>query len=260
MKQSVLPEPSATIVVNEGEISPDQPFETEIAVPEGATHAIVLVERLSGGRAVKMDLSGLTADELGELSQLEQVRLRFLRVASNTESIAIRVASSARAAYRVTVAFLTREVKAARKNFSCRACKQLCRLAVSALLAHLGIPYLDAEATLDMPEVLPPDETTAPRAPLRSVEDLIKSVQGDSTVPLQFGEPVPVGADCRALLEDPSKAPGWLSEMFELIDPQAIAAVRAALGAVDWVFDATDRLYTAVCERLGMCRREPGPG
>lgn len=260
MKQSVLPEPSATIVVNEGEIHPDQPFETEIAVPEGATHALVLVERLSGGRQVEVDLSGLTADELGELSRLEQVRARFLRVASNTETIAIRVASSAKAAYRVTVAFLRREVTAARKNFSCRACKQLCRLAVSTLLAHLGIPYLDAEATVDMPEVLPPDPATAPRPPFHPGNDPLKRQLGDSTVPVQVGQPVPVGPACRALLEQPEGAPAWVREMFELIDPKAIAAVRFALGLVDWVFDATDRFYTAVCERLGMCRNEPKPG
>jgi hypothetical protein len=260
MKQNITSEPAVTIVEAEGDISPDRDYETEIAVPEGATHALVLVERLSGGRKVKVDLSGLTADELGELSNLEQVRARFLRLASSTESIAIRVSSSAKALYRVTVAFVKREVTSARKNFSCRACKQLCRLAVSVMLAHLGIPYLDAEATVEMPEILPPDETTAPRPPFRSTDDLFRSLEGKSTVPVQVGQPVPLGAECRAMLEDPASAPAWVRELFELIDPKAMKMLRAVLDVLNWVSDASDRIYTALCGRLGMCPGDPKPG
>ena len=256
MKQEFLAEPSVTIMVAKGDIPKSRPYETEIQVPEGATHAIVLAERLSGSGSITVSLEGLTTEEREELSRLRKVQLRFIRLASNTESLAVKVATSAKALVRVTVAFVKRETASLRKNFSCRACKQLCRLAISALLAHLGIPYLDAEATIDMPDVLPPNESTHPQGGWKSVGDLLKSSEGNSTVPVQVGEPVSVGDKCRAWLGEPSTAPSWVREMFDLIHPQAIAAVRGALELVDWVFDATDRLYTAACEKIGMCKPE----
>lgn len=87
-------------------------------------------------------------------------------------------------------------------------------------------------------------------------DDPLEGVTGDATVPVQVGEPVAVGDQCRAWLEEPGTAPAWVQEMFDLIHPRAIAAVRGALTAVDWVFDATDRLYTAACEEIGMCKSE----
>lgn len=219
MKQSVVTEPGATVIVTEGEISSNQPYELDIAVPEGATHALMLIERLAGGGHIQVNLSGLTANQLGELSALEQVRMRFLRMASNTQNIALRVSTAAKGLFRVTVAFVKRETASMRKNFKCRTCKQLCRLAISAMLAHLGIPYLDAGAAVDAP--------------------------------------VPVGDGCRAMLEHPAKAPPWLREMFDLIDVKAMAAVRGALEVVDGLFDATDRLYTLTCQHLHMCPRQP---
>lgn len=254
MKQSFVTEPSVTIVEAEGDISEEHPHAAEFDVPKGSTHAVVLVEHLAGPGKVTLRLDALTSEEREELSRLEQVRLRFVRLAGNAQTLSLQVASTARVLVRVTVAFVKREATSLRKNFSCRACKQLCRMAISALLAHLGIPYLGAEAAVDMPDVAPPNETSGMGRPLTSLDDLLKRTQGAATVPVEVGAPVPLGAECRALLEQPETAPAWLREMFDLIDPQAFAAVRGVLKVLDWVFDAPDRIYTAVCTRLRMCQ------
>ncbi len=250
MKQRFVTEPSVTIVEAEGDISEGQADEAEYTVPEGSTHAIVLVERLAGEGRVTVRLDALTTEEREELSRLEQVRLRFVRLASNAQTIGLKVSSSAKALVRVTVAFVRREATTLRKNFSCRACKQLCRVAISALLAHLGIPYLGIEASAGPPEVAPPHESTGPWPPISSPEDVHTHTLGQ-------GAAVPLSVECRAWLEQPQTAPGWIREMFDLIDPKAMAAVHGVLNALGWMFEGPDRIYTAVCLRLGMCKPQP---
>lgn len=260
MKQKISSEPSVTIVLAEGEVAKGKAYETEIDRPDGATHAIVLVESLSGAAEATVEVSTETDtdEQREELSRFKRVQLRFIQLASSAESVVLRVTSKSKAMVRVTIAFFKREAASLKRNFSCRACKQLCRLAVSALLAHLGIPYLDAEATIDMPGVKVPDETTGAPAKWSSISDLLKSTQNDSTVPVLVGNPVSLDSECRNILERPDTAPSWVRDMFDLVDPKAIAAVRVALEAVDWVFDATDRLYTSACESIGMCKAQVG--
>jgi hypothetical protein len=255
MKQTSLSEPRAQVFVADGEVTKNQPFEAEFVASSKANRAVVLVETLTGDSSVSVNLGSLSAEELEELSRFKQVHLRFMRLAGNARTLSLKITSTTKALVRVTVAFLKSEVAKTRKAFSCRMCKQLCRLAVSALLAHFGIPYLDAEATADLPAINPPNETTGGipvgTNPLKGV------LSPDGTVPVDVGNPVPVGEQCKAFLGKPDTGPTWLKDLFDAVDPKMIAGVRFVLEVVEWVFDAPDRIYGSACQFVGMCKPEP---
>ncbi len=255
MKQTILPEQSALVILAEGNITKDQPFETEFAPPDAATHAVVLVETLSGSTKLSVMTQSLSGEEKEELSKYKKVRLRFIRLPANAKTLALKVTSEASAIVRVTVAFVKREAEATRKKFSCRVCKQLCRLAVSALLAHFGVPYLDADVSGDLPLVNPPNTTTGGGFPI-DADSLKDILSPDKTVPVRFAQKVSVTEFCQDFLAQPDSGPGWLKELFDMVDPKLVAGVRFSLKAVEWVFDATDRIYTTTCEFVGMCKPE----
>ena len=168
----------------------------------------------------------------------------------------VRITSAGKAAVRVTVAFFKREAGALRKNFSCKTCKQLCKLALSAVLAHLGVPYLDAQAVTDLPGIAPIDNSPEAAQALRALADEfgITAEELQAPIPVQTGAPVPVTQACIDMLDTPSEAPAWVGELFDLVHPKAMAAVRVALEIVDGYIDATDRIYTFACESIGMCK------
>jgi hypothetical protein len=106
----------------------------------------------------------------------------------------------------------------------CKACKVVCRLGVSAILAHFGVPYLVGGAS---------DQGSV-------------GVSG-------------AGEACRNFLIDyPTPAdPGPLAPLLEKLGTKFVAAIGTAFAAVGWVFDVTDRLYTKACEILGCCKSKP---
>lgn len=256
MKQSFQGEHSTQFVVTEGEVTKEQPFDAEHVVPDSATHAVILVETLSGSTTFYFSGDSLSNDLVREeLSKYRKVCLRFIRVTENLKTIALSITTATKASVRITIAFIKREAKNLRKNFSCRLCKQLCRLAVSAMLAHFSVPYLDAEASVDMPGINPPDMTTGGKGPF--FDDPLKNILNPTTkVPVHVGEPVDVNDLCKSFLDKPDSGPSWLKDLFDSIDPKAIAGIRAALEVVEWLFDAKDRLYTSACEFIGMCKSE----
>lgn len=255
MKQSFLGEHSTQIVVTEGEVIKGQPFEAEYVAPDSATHAVILVETLSGSTRLSFSAPSLSNDIREERSQYKKVCLRLIQVAENFKSIALSITAATKASVRITIAFIKREATNLRKSFSCRLCKQLCRLAVSAMLAYFGIPYLDAEASVDMPGINPPEMTTGGKGPF--FDDPLKNILNpDVKVPVQVGGPVEVNDSCKSFLAKPDSGPTWLKDLFESIDPKAIAGVHAALEVAEWMFDATDRLYTSACKSIGMCKSE----
>jgi hypothetical protein len=253
MQHSIVSEGSAQVVIAEGDVTKNQPFEAEYAVPEAATGAVVLVETLHG-RPVTLNLELLGAEQREELSNFKRVRLRFIRVSENVKSLAVKVKSASESVVRITVAFVKHEAAEIRKKFSCRLCKQLCGLAVSALLAHFGVPYLEAGDWIDMPSVPPPDQTTGGNVSF-GTNPLKNRLDPDSTVPVQIEKPVPINVQCKEFLAQPDSGPGWLKELFDAVDLNAIGAVRFALETAEWIFDAKGRLFTTVCEKLGMCQR-----
>jgi len=256
MRQSVSSDGPVTVFTAEGEIAEAKPFETELTVPEGATHATILLEDLTGESSLSVQLGPLSAEAREELSKLRAVKLRFLRLAENAESVTIKVATAARAYLRVTVAFFKREALALQKNFACKTCKQLCKLALSAMLASLGVPYLGAEATAELPGPAPLDSSPEAIAAHRALaaELGLTPEELEAPVPLQIDPRVSVGQACQDILTNPSQSPQWIQDLFALIHPKAIAAVRFGLGLVDGYIDATDRIYTAACEFMGMCK------
>jgi hypothetical protein len=44
MKQQFLTEPSAIVMISEGEVTKSKPYEAVLEKPDGATHAIILLE------------------------------------------------------------------------------------------------------------------------------------------------------------------------------------------------------------------------
>ena len=256
MKHSATSDGSATVFNAEGEVTAKASFEHTYAVPDGATHAVVMMEAATGDADLDVQLEPLSIAARDELSRLARVKLRFLSLAQGAEELAIRITSASKAAFRVTVAFFKREAGALRKNFSCKTCKQLCKLALSAVLAHLGVPYLDAEAATDLPGIAPIDSSPEAAKALRALADEMGIAPEDlqAPIPVQTGEPVPVTQACIDMLDKPSEAPEWVRELFDLVHPKAMAAVRIAVEIVDGYIDATDRIYTHACESIGMCK------
>ncbi|MCW5643611.1 MAG: hypothetical protein KIT63_16050 [Rhodoferax sp.] len=256
MKHSAISDGSATVFSAEGEVTATAAFEHVYAVPDGATHAVVMMEAPTGDAGLDVRLEPLAIDARDELSRLARVKLRFLALAEGTEELALRITSAGKAAVRVTVAFFKREAGALRKNFSCKTCKQLCKLALSAMLAHLGVPYLDAQAVTDLPGIAPIDNSPEAAQALRALADEfgITAEELQAPIPVQTGAPVPVTQACIDMLDAPSEAPAWVGELFDLVHPKAMAAVRVALEIADGYIDATDRIYTFACESIGMCK------
>ncbi|MCZ4314331.1 hypothetical protein O4H66_13045 [Comamonadaceae bacterium G21597-S1] len=260
MKHSAISDGSATVFNADGEATASAAFEHVYAVPEGATHAVVMMEAPTGDADLDVRLEPLSIEARDELSRLARVKLRFLALAQGTEELAIRIISAGKAAVRVTVAFFKREAGALRKNFSCKTCKQLCKLALSAVLAHLGVPYLDAEAATDLPGIAPIDDSPEAATALRALAAEMDLTPEDlqAPIPVQTGEPVPVTQACIDLLDTPAEAPEWIRVLFDFVHPKAMAAVRVALEIVDGYIDATDRIYTFACESIGMCKPASG--
>src|SRR5438874_637160 len=125
----------------EADVEEGQEFVQKIEIPEGYETGAVLVE--SQNTKSTLTVEGIANEEL---SRYNRVKLRVSRFTANAKIIVLRVKSEVATQIRVTVAFMKAKGAAAWKKLPCLVCKEVCRLLVSALLAHLGIPYLDVNA------------------------------------------------------------------------------------------------------------------
>ena len=90
-------------------------------------------------REGRLTLKGFTNENI---SKYAAVKLYLGNLAAEAMHFTVRLASKGKSVVRLTVAFFKRNVKKARKDFKCKACKTVCRFAVSAILSHFAIPYL----------------------------------------------------------------------------------------------------------------------
>jgi len=183
-------------------------FVRKLDIPEGYGTGVVLVESQNAGSTLTVE--GIANEEL---SKYGRVKLRVGRLATNAKSIVLRINSEVATQIHVTVAFMKAKAAQVWQKMPCIVCKEVCRLLVSALLAHLGIPYLDANA----------------------------------------GNKVDVSECADALSGAGNQLPDWLRELFGQVDPKMIAAVRSALEFVNRVLDIPDKIYAKTCEFLGLC-------
>lgn len=255
MKQKTLADAASQIHVIEADLQQGQSLENSFDIPEGADRAVILVEDLSG--STQLEISGSAPEEL---SRYQRVKIRLRQLAQDTESLTVQVTAKVTASVRLCIAFVRKRLKTTVSKMPCKLCKELCRLAVSALLAHFGIPYLDAEETQLMDGVQLPEQYPGGSLPTEPI-DLDKLGVDDSwQIEVQTGDPVPINADCQRFLEDPASGPDWLRDLFERIDPTAIAAVRATLKGLAWLFDVSDKIYTQICTVLELCEAKPEAG
>ena len=98
MKHSAISDGSATVFSAEGEVTATAAFEHVYAVPDGATHAVVMMEAATGDAGLDVRLEPLAIDARDELSRLARVKLRFLALAEGTEELALRITSAGKAA------------------------------------------------------------------------------------------------------------------------------------------------------------------
>jgi hypothetical protein len=207
IKQKTIADDNAQVHVIEGELTKSKELVQEFEFPEGAEIAVVLVETLSGELSISVE--GLANEEL---SDYERIKLRISSIGAGIESLILRISSNVNSKLRITIAFLKKKAS----ELPCKLCKELCRLSVSALLANFGIPYLDADITKEMPGVLWPDDMPD----ISATDELTLGVDPDSTISVQFGEPVKLSDNCIKFLSDGENAKGVVAELFHSIHPK----------------------------------------
>ena len=137
-------------------------------------------------------------------------------------------------------------------RMSCRACTVVCRFSLKAILAHQGISYSSAEATIEMPDVPYPELTIDCYRPNRVNEPWIHT-DPKNTVTVPVGKPIALGVDCKKFFSDGTYRSDHhpLGEIMKRVGPELMGAMRDALESVNWVYDSSDDLYSNACRRLG---------
>lgn len=129
-------------------------YETEIEVPNDAEHAVVLFETIRGD--VNYEYDGIHGDNLSRTED-GRVRLFIFRVRNDARVIRLRISAAAGSRFRASVAFFKRAIREGIERLPCKSCKLLCRILISSMLAHLGIPFIEPQDAVSMPGVpLPP--------------------------------------------------------------------------------------------------------
>jgi len=153
-----------------------------------------------------------------DLSKLKQVRLYAGRLTKNIRKVAVRIRAATATTLRVTVAFLKKEAREGWKRISCKACKTLIRLCISALLTSTGLPPLDID--LPMKEYLHLDKAVA------FLSQLIQNAGG-----------IPEG----------------LAHFISGLGPQLWPALKGALEWFNWATETVDRVFEGACRVVGCC-------
>lgn len=188
-------------------------FNRDLHVTERDGYVVVLIEKLRGVVKTEVQRGNLAAKQMRD-----RVELYILHAASDFRQLNLRISSDVGAAFRVTIGFFRAKIEEAKKDFPCKLCKAGCRLILSVILAHVGIPYLD----------------------LGGVGEAI--ALGDHAD--QIGD----------ILSDPLQAGNDLVTAFlQQNDIGLLLALREALKVVEWVLDAEEKVFTATCERVGCC-------
>jgi hypothetical protein len=200
----------------------DETYEHEFDFDENPEFVAVMVEILSG------HLDAPPTDFLGEnVSKYDSVKLYLGRLADGARHFAVRLKSKGKSLVRLTIASFKKKVEDLPKYLPCKLCKRVCRFAVCAILASFGVPYL-----------------------------------GVGVLPLHLGVSGGSGVACKHFLMNSFATManhGQLGVLLDRLGPHFLLAIRDAFVFVDWVFDATDSLYTKACQFLGCCPTPAAP-
>jgi len=227
----------------EVDFAPDtKPVEYEVEVAEGFDWVVITAEAQQGQFSVSVD--GVDAEQV---SEYRNVRTFLGRIVQGTKKIAIRISIGTAKGVKLTVALLKRIFKDAIDQLPCKACKSLMRMVVSAVLAHLGVPYFDAEETVKMPGI-----------DLDALETGKDYLSHDDPIDVVMGEPIEIGEAPKAWFygADAGDA-GPLAAFFNDVDPRILKVVRGALDAMNWLLDSVAKVYTRACEMLACCNPAP---
>lgn len=226
----------------EGEGEGANDYSAEFDVPNDAEHVVVLLETIRG--EVDFNAEGAGGENLSASSR---VRLFVRRLGQEGQRVAIRLTSKVQSKFRVTVAFFRTAISKALDELPCKTCKLACKILVSAILASVGVPYVDALDTIDMPGVdLPPEapgmsstpgpETVSVMASEVSLKEFAADLDGIGQTPI-----------------DGRLGSGPIGDLLSSVDSRFLTAIRAAFDAANWFFDATDKIYTKACQQVGCC-------
>ncbi|MBM3091631.1 hypothetical protein GFB56_12490 [Ensifer sp. T173] len=207
--------------IHEIEGEGDVDFVHDFSISEDNGFIVVLIEKIRG--AVYSNLRD-QGENLARDAR-EKVELYLYRPSKKLWSLSLRIKAKGDSAFRATVGFFKRTIENANKDLTCKACKAVCKLLVSTILASIGIPYLDGAEAADAV-----DQAVSLKEYRTGIEALADN---------------PVAPDHRA---------SSIGELMARIDPSLLKGIRFALDAMNWYLDATDKIYTFACAQVGCCQ------
>lgn len=214
-------------------------FEYEVEVGEGFDRAIIVAGAEEG--EIEISVDGI---EGNQVSEYLKAKVFLGKIITGTKRLVVRISARGARNLQISIAMIKESFKNSIDQLPCRACKTFAKLAVSSVLAHLGVPYFDATKTVDMPGVELPSPIPGGSA-----------IPSDETIPVLIGKPIELHEQTKQWFENAvENSEGQLAEYFNEIDPSILSTIRIVFESINWLYDGVDKIYTKVCELLRCCR------
>ncbi|WP_457583596.1 hypothetical protein [Ensifer canadensis] len=217
LQRTEIREPTIEVreFVGEGSVEIDE----RILFDDEDSHIVLLLEILEGD--VTFTLRGPDVENLAK-DFADRVRLYIMLPARRAYDAFLEIRARPGSRFRAMIARIGSAFVHATDALSCRACKQVCKLLISTVLAYVGIPN---------PEDLTPRE--------------VLQITAEQSYELDEG----LGhAGIRGPL-----AQGSIGAFLALFADNVRSVVWSALQNAQQVFEPPDRIYTFACRRLGCC-------
>lgn len=185
------------------------------------SHIVLLLETLAG--EVTFTLRGPEVENLAK-GFGDRVRLYVMPPARRAYDAFLEIRARAGSRFRAIIARISSAFVGLASQLSCRACKEVCKLLVSTVLAYVGVSNPDDLAPGDLLQM------TAEQSQHLDEALSYAGVYG----PL---------------------AEGAIGTFVALFADTVRGVVWSALQAARQVFQPSDRIYTAACVRIGCCPR-----
>lgn len=217
LQRTEIREPTIEVreFVGEGRVEIDE----RILFDDGDSHIVLLLEILAGD--VTFTLRGPDVENLAQ-GFGDRVRLYVMPPARRAYDAFLEIRARGGSRFRAIIARIGGAFVGAANELPCRACKQVCKLLISAVLARVGIPN---------PEDLAPGDVLQMTA---EQSQHLDEALGHAGIhgPLAEG---PIGT------------------FLALFAENVRGVVWSALQTAQQVFELPDRIYAFACERLGCC-------
>lgn len=201
--------------VGEGRVEIDE----RILFDDEDSHIVVLLEILAGD--VTFTLRGPDVENLAK-GFGDRVRLYVMPPARRAYDAFLEVRARAGSRFRAIIARIGSAFAAAASDLPCCACKRVCKLLVSTVLAAVGVP--------DPQDLAPGD---------------LLQITAEQSYELDEG----LG---HAGIHGPL-AEGPIGTFLALFADNIRSVVWSSLQAAQQVFQPPDRIYTFACRRIGCC-------